>query len=365
LSSATFVALFIGALAVWLAVRVVPVLLLVFLAVLGAVFLSTFTDVLGRRLGIGRGFGLTLAAVGTTGAVIGLGVLFIPPVVEQTRALISGLPQTLASLQTALERLGQEYPVLRDSALADPQSGLVSGVLADVTEYLRGAIVPYLRVGGKLLLNGAAVLVMAIYLAHRPQMYRDGMLALVSPGRRALAGRILVDMAATLRAWVTGQLLAMTIFAAFTAVGLWALGVPFWLAFGLFTGLAALVPFFGTIVSTILPALFVIGTGSWLQVAAVLVLGIVVHVVGSNLIVPWIMARTVAIPPALTVASVLAMGTLLGPIGLIVAVPIVAVILVLVRHLLHGELYGEGPTFQPAVLRASRGRQAPTLTAAP
>jgi predicted PurR-regulated permease PerM len=330
-----------------------------------AVFLSAVTDLLGRRLGIGRGLGLTLAALGTTGAVIALGALFVPPVVGQTRALVTGLPQTLAALQAALERLGQEYPVLRDSALADPQSGLVAGVVADVTEYLRGAIVPYLRVGGRLLLDSAAVLVMGIYFAHRPLMYRDGVLALVSPRQRALAGRILVDMAATLRAWVTGQLLAMVLFAAFTAVGLWALGVPYWLAFGLFAGLAALVPFFGSIISTILPALFVIGPGSWLQVIAVLALGIVVHVVGSNLIVPWIMARTVAIPPALTIASVLAMGTLLGPIGLVVAVPIVAVILVLVRHLLHGELYGEGPTFQPALLRASRGRQPPTLTSAP
>jgi predicted PurR-regulated permease PerM len=359
------VALFIGALTVWLAIRVVPVILLVFLAVLIAVFLSAVTDLLGRRFGIGRGLGLTLAATGTTGAVIALGALFIPPVVEQTRALVTGLPQTLASLQAALERLGQEYPVLRDSALADPQSGLVAGVVADVTEYLRGAIVPYLRVGGRLLLDAAAVLVMAIYFAHRPLLYRDGLLALVSPRQRALAGRICVDMAATLRAWVTGQLLAMVLFAAFTAVGLWALGVPYWLAFGLFTGIAALVPFFGTVVSTILPALFVIGPGSWLQVAAVLALGIVVHVLGSNLVVPWIMARTVAIPPALTIASVLAMGTLLGPIGLVVAVPIVALILVLVRHLLHGELYGEGPTFQPALLRASRGRQPPTLMSTP
>lgn len=358
-------ALFVGALAVWLAVRVVPVILLVFLAVLIAVFLSSITDLLGRRFGIGRGLGLTLAATGTTGAVIGLGALFIPPVVEQTRALVGGLPQTLAALQAALERLGQQYPVLRDSALADPQSGLVSGVLADITDYLRGAIVPYLRIGGRVLLDTAAVLVMAIYFAHQPLLYRDGLLALVSPRHRPLAGRIAVDMAATLRAWVTGQLLAMVLFAAFTAVGLWALGVPYWLAFGLFAGLAALVPFFGSIISTVLPALFVIGTGSWLHVTAVLLLGIVVHVLGSNLAVPWIMARTVAIPPALTIASVLAMGALLGPIGLVVAVPIVALILVLVRHLLHGELYGEGPTFQPALLRASRGRRPPTLTSPP
>lgn len=360
------VALFVGALAIWLAVRVIPVLLLVFLAVLLAVFLSSVTDLLSRRLGIRRGLGLTLAAVGTSAAVVALGALFVPPVVQQTRALITGLPLTLASLQAALERLGQQYPVFRDSALADPQSGLVAGVLADVTEYLRGAIVPYLRVGGRLLLDTAAVIVMAIYFAHQPLLYRDGLLNLVSPRQRPLAGRIVVDMAATLRAWVTGQILAMVVFAALTAAGLWALGVPYWLAFGLFTGVAALVPFFGTIVSTILPVLFVVGPGSSsLHAMAVLALGVVVHILGSNLIVPWIMARSVAVPPALTIASVLAMGTLLGPVGLVVAVPIAALALVLVRHVLHGEVYGEGATFRSAGLRASRGRLPPTLTSTP
>lgn len=358
-------ALFVGVLAVWFAVRVVDVLLLVLVAVLIAVFLSAVTDFLGRRFAVGRGLGLGIASLGTTAAVLTLGALFVPPVVIQTRALILGLPQTLASLQGLLDHLGRQYPVLGGPLLADPQTGVLAGVLGDVSDYLRGAIVPYLRAGGRLFLDVAAVVVMSIYLAHSPLLYRDGVLALVTPRYRPLAARITVDMAATLRAWVTGQLLAMAIFAALTALGLWVLGVPYWLAFGLFAGLAALVPFFGTVVSTILPALFVLGSGSWLQVSAVLALGVVVHFVGSNLIVPWIMARTVAIPPVLTIAGVLVMGTLLGPVGLVVAVPIIAMILVLVRHILHGELYGEGPTFQPAVLRASRGRRPPALVTPP
>ncbi len=357
-------ALFVGALAVWTAIRLVGVLLLVLLAVLLSVFLGAVTDLLERRLRVSRGVGITLATLGTTAAVAGLAALFVPPVVAQTRALIGALPQTLAGLQAALERLGTQYPLLQGTSLADPQSGVVASVLTDITEYLRGAIVPYLRAGGRLFVEGAAVVVMAIYFALNPALYRGGVLTLVSPKHRAVASRILVDMAATLRAWVTGQLLAMAIFAAFTAVGLWALGVPYWLAFGLFAGLAAMVPFFGTIVSTIVPALFVVG-GGWLQVSAVLLLGIVVHAVGSNIIVPWIMARTVSVPPALTISGVLAMGTLLGPVGLIVAVPILALMLVLVRHLVHGELYGEGSTFQPAVLRSGRGRQPPTLTTPP
>lgn len=358
-------ALFVGALAIWFAVRVVAVLVLVLLALLLAVFLSTFTDLLERRFNLPRGVGLTLAALGTTAAVIGLGALFVPPVVTQTRALITHLPQTLAGIQTTLERLAAQYPVLRDAALADPQSGVVAGVMYDLTEFLRRAIVPYIRTGGQVFLEGSAVVVMALYLAHRPTLYRDGVLALVSPKHRPLASRILVDSGATLRAWVTGQLLAMFILAALTAVGLWALGVPYWLAFGLFTGLVALVPFFGSLVSTVVPALFVIGNGSWLLVAAVLALGILVHVVGMNLIVPLIMQRTVAIPPALTIAGVLIGGALLGAVGLVVAVPVLALILVLVRHILQREMYGEESTFQPTVLRASRGREPPTLVSRP
>src|SRR5205809_7702309 len=74
----------------------------------------------------------------------------------------------------------------------------------------------------------------------------------------------------------------MMVLALLTALGLWVLGVPYWLAFGIFTGLVAVVPFFGTMVSTLLPALFVVGTGDWLRVLAVIVLGVAVHVAEAN-----------------------------------------------------------------------------------
>ncbi len=102
---------------------------------------------------------------------------------------------------------------------------------------------------------------------------------------------VLEDAGATLKAWVMGQMLAMAVLAVFTAIGLWILQVPSWLAFGLFTGLVAIVPFFGSLVSTLLPALFVVGTGDWLRVIAVIALGVVVHVVEANLVVPRIMER--------------------------------------------------------------------------
>ena len=365
MSGATFVALFVAALAIWFVIRVVEVLLLVFIAALCAVYLSAITDLLERRFRLARGLGLTAAVVATLAAVVGIGALLVPPVIDQTQALISGLPQTLTNIQNVIAAWASEYPVLRNTELANPQSGLVAGLIDDATNFLRGSLLPYVTAGGKLFIESASVVVMALYLARQPRLYRDGILSLVSPKHRPVAARILDDLGATLRAWVVGQLLAMMVLAVLTALGLWVLGVPYWLAFGIFTGLVAVVPFFGTLVSTLLPALFVVGTGDWLRVLAVIVLGVLVHVVEANVVVPRIMQRQVSLPPVLTIASVLTMGTLIGVVGLVVAVPVLAVTMVVVRHVVQGEIYGDAEHFEPAVLRTTSEFRAPrTPTAA-
>jgi len=345
------VALFVAVLVVWFILRVVDVLLLLFLAILLAVYLSAVTDLMERRFGTKRWLGLTVTVIATLAGVTGIGVLLLPPVIEQTRALVGGLPQTLTNIQNVLARWASQYPVLDQTDLANPSSGVVSGLVSDAVGFLSGSILGYVRGGGMLFIEGASVVVMALYLARQPAQYRDGLISLFAPRHRAIAMRVFDDAAATLRAWVVGQLIAMAVLAALTAVGLWILGVPYWLAFGIFTGLVAIVPFFGTLVSTLLPALFVVASGDWVKVLLVILLGVLVHVFEANLVVPRIMQHKVELPPVLTIASVLVMGTLLGPIGLIVAVPVLCVTMVLIRHILHGEIYGEPGRIKSAVLK--------------
>lgn len=344
-------ALFVAALVIWFIIRIVEVLLLVFIAILLAVYLSAITDWLERRFKMRRWVGLTTAVLATLAVVAGVGVLLVPPVVDQTEALISGLPQTLTNIQNVLARWASQYPVLDRTELANPSSGLVANLVTDAMTFVRGSFLDYLRGGGKLFIEGASVVVMALYLAQQPTLYRNGLISLFAQRYRPIAARIFQDTAATLRAWVVGQLIAMAVLAILTAIGLWILDVPFWLAFGIFTGLVAIVPFFGTLVSTILPALFMVATGDWVKVVLVLLLGVVVHVFEANVVVPRIMQRRVDLPPVLTISSVLIMGTLLGAIGLIVAVPILCVTMVLIRHILHAEIYGDSLQAGPAVLR--------------
>jgi predicted PurR-regulated permease PerM len=345
------VALFVAALVIWFVARVSAVVLLVLLAVLVATYLAEITDLLEHRFRVPRWAGLTCSVVGTLALLIGLGALILPPVIDQTQALVSALPQSLTDIQNVLAAWASQYPVLRRTELANPASGFVSQLINDATDFLRGSILPYLRAGGKGFIEGASVIVMGLYLARTPAQYRANILALVPPRARPVAMRILDDARATLRAWVASQLLAMFVLGVLTAIGLLILGAPYWLAFGVLAGVAAVVPFFGTLVSTVLPALFVVGTGDWVKVTAVLLLGVVVHVVEANFVAPLIMEKRVSLPPVLTITSVLVMGTLFGVIGLIVAVPILALTLVLVRHIVQGEIYGDLVTGESAVLR--------------
>lgn len=350
MSGATFVALFVAALGIWFAVRVVDVLIVLFIAILFAVYLGAVTDQLSRRFRMPRWAGLTIAVVGTLGLVVGLGAVLLPPVIDQTQALITGLPATLTEVQNVLARWAARYPVLRRSALADPTSGLVGSLITEGFGFLRTSILPYIRAGGLAVIEAVSVFVMALYMARNPAVYRDGVIGLVAPHHRATAGHILDDTGQTLRAWVAGQLLAMVVLGTLTTLGLLILGAPYWLAFGVFAGAAAIVPFFGTLLSTVLPALFVVGQGDWVRVVAVLLLGVLVHVIEANVVGPLIMERKVSLPPVLTIASVLVMGTLLGVVGLVVAVPVLATVVVFVRHVVHGEIYGDVAT-QSAVLR--------------
>lgn len=333
------VLLAVGAIA--LVVRTIDVLLVIFLAVILGVYLEAVADQLERRLEMPRAAGLALALVVTLGAAVGVVVLIAPAVSEQVRDFLANLPQYLSDLDRNLTGLLRRVPLLGRSVTEQGPAGLLASSLNDLLDFLRGAAVPYLRGGVEFLIEGISVLVMAIYLARTPGVYADGLVALVPPGRRSLARSILADLRTTLRAWVVGQIVAMVLLAALTTLGLWVLGIPYFLAFGVFAGVAAIVPFFGVLFSTLLPTLFALGAlglGKALGAAAV---GVGVHLIEANFVAPLVMERQVNIPPVVTIAGVLLIGKLFGLAGLVIAVPILASIMVLIRHILLGEIYGD------------------------
>jgi predicted PurR-regulated permease PerM len=344
-----------------LVVRTVDVLLVVFLAVLLGVYLRAISLQLHRRFKIPEAVGLLAGVAISLGALVGIFVLIAPAVSEQVQDLLANLPQFLTELDATISRIIRGTPLL-GRFLGGGTSSLFGSTLNEIFGFLRGAAVPYLKGGVEFLIEGVSVMVMAVYLARNPDIYLRGILALTPPSHRHLAKNILDDLAITLRAWVVGQLAAMVVLAALTTLGLWALRVPYFLAFGVFAGVAAIVPFFGTLLSTIIPALIALGVSGLPKALAVAGVGVGVHLIEANFVSPVVMERQVNLPPVLTIAGVLLLGKLFGLAGLVVAVPILAVIMVLVRHILIGELYGD-PVNEAAPAGTVPGGADATITA--
>ena len=354
---ATLVSLFFAALIVLLLSRVTTILVLLFISVLLSVYFAAFTDVLARRFRLLRPIALGVAFVITFGALTGIGWLILPPVIAQTQDFLGSLPQHAQQLESLLLRVAQKYPLLERSVFGPAGGGLVEGTIDSAGRFIRESMLPYLRAGGTIILETISIFAMALYLARDPAVYRDGMISLVPPKFRQVARAIVTDLADTMRAWIWAQLLSMLLLATLTFVGLLLLKVPYALAFGVFTGLVAIVPVFGTLVSTLLPALFVLTIGGWSHAIAVTALGIGVHLVGANVVTPLIFEERLNMPPLLTILSILVAGALLGLLGVLVAVPLLAVVLVVVRHVLLTQIYGDHDprSFEPAVLISTTG----------
>jgi predicted PurR-regulated permease PerM len=327
----------------WLLFRTADIFLLLFVAVIFSLYLGALTDTIAARTSLPRGVAFTAGFVLTISGIAGLVTLLVPPVVEQTQQLVANLPGYVGAWQAWLERLLVRYPALRD--VWTEESRKMVGTLVQQAEGAVGGILPRVVGLGHGVVNIVSVLVMGIFLALHPGTYREWLIAIFPPAKRDLVRDVLQDIATTLRAWIVGQLWAMAILAALTAIGLYLLDVPYWLTFGVFTGAVAIIPFFGTLVSSTLPALFVLGGDGFLglnqgtHAVLVVILGFVIHVVEANLVIPLITQKQVELPPVLTMMSVLVVGRLLGIAGLPVAVPLLATTMVLVRRVLINRVY--------------------------
>jgi len=125
-----------------------------------------------------------------------------------------------------------------------------------------------------------------------------------------------------------------------TWIGLSILGVPLALTLGLIAGLLSFIPNFGPIMSAV-PAILLAFIDSPISALYVLILFIVVQLIESNLVTPLIERRTVELPPVLTIVAQLALTILFGAVGLILATPILAVVMVLVQTLYIQDVLGD------------------------
>ncbi len=141
-----------------------------------------------------------------------------------------------------------------------------------------------------------------------------------------------------LGAWVRGQLLLMTVVGVLSYVGLLILHIEFALPLAILAGLLELVPMIGPILSAV-PAVLVALATSPLLALSVVALYIVVQQLENNLLVPFIMKKSVGFAPILTIVILMVGGRLAGLAGAILSIPIALV----VQEIVAGVLFKHAP----------------------
>lgn len=124
----------------------------------------------------------------------------------------------------------------------------------------------------------------------------------------------------------------MVVVGAATALGLYLLGLPFALSLGLLAALLDFVPNFGPLISALPALLLALLQGPW-QVLYVALLYVGINLLDGYLLTPLVQRRTVSLSPALLLFAQLLMGVLAGALGVLVATPLSAVTLLLVKRL--------------------------------
>jgi len=353
----------IVALAVWfglqLAWSVSSLLFLVFLATLFGLAVGRGVDVL-ERFRIRRGIASALIVLGTLGTIGGVLAWAAPTLIEQGKQLQTAFPEAIHKLQTWIDskRTGLVGTLIK-SAAAPPAGAGSTAVIAPVavglpassaaspseaikkriTEGLGGASRYLFSFVSNTLAAVAAFVLMvflAMYIGAEPEVYRGWLLSVVPATSRAQARLILAEMATVLRKWLVTQMIAMVVIGVVSMVVLLLLGVkaPFALAF--IAGLCEFIPTVGPVLSAV-PAVLMAFVDSPEKALAVLIAYWGIQFLENNLLIPYLMRGEMDLPPAITLVAQSLMTLVFGFIGLMVAVPLTAAVLVPLRMMAERE----------------------------
>jgi predicted PurR-regulated permease PerM len=320
-----------GVLLVWLLYAVRNVLMTVYISGLFAMGISPLVRMIERQrvIPIGtrlpRWLAILMIYATIIGAIIAVGMVVIPPLVEQAEELWRNLPNRIARAQEFLIRLGvlQRPITLGEAVQQAPTTGgatAVSTIFSTIRNVAGGVF------------GLITILLLTFYMLVESRGIFSTFVQLFPRRQRARVATVSQTVTQKVSAWLGGQLLLSLIIGVTSWLGLWLMGVPYFYVLALISAIGEMIPMVGPILAAI-PAIFVAVTVSPGLAIGVAIFFIVQQQLENTVLVPKIMGRQVGLS-AVTVIIALGIGSqLLGVVGAILSVPTAAILQVLFEEL--------------------------------
>lgn len=309
-------------------------MLLCFAGVLVAIYLRSLSDLMRPVMPLSAGLRLMLVVALLLGLFSACFWWLAPDVANQLQELRSGLPEALDALKQRLLRADWAQPVA--DYVSEPRR--LMPARRDLWTQVTGLFSSTLSVLANLFIVGF----LGLYLAAEPQVYMNGLTRLFPKARRPRIRQVMEEVAQVLQWWLLGKVASMLLVGVATAAGLWLLDIPLALTLGLVAALLTFIPNIGPILSVVPAALIALAIS---PAKALMVVGLYVGIqfVESYLLTPLVQRRTVSLPPALTIVAQVLMGISAGGLGLLIATPLTAATLVMVKMLYLEDVLQENP----------------------
>ncbi|WP_334117144.1 AI-2E family transporter [Ligilactobacillus sp.] len=266
----------------------------------------------------------------------------IPNILNQVEQLIQNMPEYIRSFQHFLTRVLQQKnlpPWIVDltkdvdinaytKEIEESLSGFAKNFMMSITSSI-GSIIGMVT---SVTVTIVTVPFMLFYMLKDGHKLVPTVTGIFSEKQANRIGELLEKMSETISKYISGQAIECLFVGTCTAIGYGIVGVPFALLIGIFAGITNMIPYIGPYIG-LLPALILALSNSVRQTVLVIIVCVVVQQIDGNLIYPNVIGKSLDIHPLTIIIILLVAGNLAGLLGMLLAVPVYAVVKVIVIYI--------------------------------
>ncbi|MGI8800853.1 MAG: AI-2E family transporter [Solirubrobacteraceae bacterium] len=296
------------------------VIWLVAIALFVAMALGPAVDLL-TRMRLPRALAIILVYVAIAAGIIGVGTLFVPPLVSGVQSIANNAPGYLAELRKdpTLRQYDNRYKITEkiqtEAANLPQQLSQSAGALSNVTVGVFSAIFQLIT-----------VLTIAFFLLVDGERMFGAALRVVRPAQSARLEAVSADIYRSVAGYVLGNIAISVIAGVVSLITLLILGVPFAVPLAVLMAFFDLIPLVGATIGAIVVGLVTLFTDFPTATIVWAIVQLIYQQIESSVLVPVVYRRTVNVSGLLTVVGVLMGAQLLGILGALIAIPVAGAI---------------------------------------
>lgn len=304
--------------------------LIAFLSIILSIFIRSISTALTHRFRMNQGIAYVIGLFALILIMITPFASISLPLISQIQKLVSNLPEVNQGLQDLFIQLRERVPFLFGSFNFD---AMLNDLAQNLQQIFSGSL-SYIGVASGSVANFVIMIVLAAFIARNPMEYKELVMRFVPKKDRSLFSETLKEIEDVLKHWIVGMLLDIFYVGLLTTIGYLIIGLDFFLVFGIAAGFLSLIPFFGPLLGALAPLSYAL-IESPQKAIGVLIVYVIVQFTESNFFIPYVMRKQVHLPPAVSILAILLFAKLFGVMGIIIAVPMTASLVLLAEKLLN------------------------------